>query len=434
MEWSYYNFLFKSDRFGCYLLYNSLSNVFIMLNDIQYHKVMDIKRNSDILIEDLDLKKTLIDNRILVNSNQEEYYKLKLAKMIKRYDKTFLSLTIAPTSDCNFRCPYCFENEPDPLYMTESIQKDLISFIRCHVEVRKLFITWYGGEPLLAFDRIRSITNEIELMDLKFGADIVTNGYYLEETVINQLDNLHIRFVHVTLDGLHDVHNKRRLEKRGKDSFDKIIRNISLMNEINPSSKLIIRVNIDKENIEEYHELYFFLFKNFPNAVLNVYPGFVKKSYGLCAYSERNLLSNEEQAQFVLSQYKNYHIMDNTHFLPTTSYTECLARCLNGFLVSPDGYLYKCWTDLGNKEESVGHISNEEYRIDNLSKYMVGGDPFSDEKCRKCKFLPICGGGCPHMRLKNIFKDAKIDLCHISKNHIHEFLELYYERYIENRN
>ena len=190
----------------------------------------------------------------------------------------------------------------------------------------------------------------------------------------------------------------------------------------------------NKENMEEYHKLYSFLFKSFPNVVLNVYPGFVKKSYGLCAYSERNLLSNEEQAQFVLSQYKNYHIMDNTHFLPTTSYTECLARCLNGFLVSPDGYLYKCWTDLGNKEESVGHISNEEYRIDNLSKYMVGGDPFSDEKCRKCKFLPICGGGCPHMRLKNIFKDAKIDLCHISKNHIHEFLELYYERHIENRN
>lgn len=37
-------------------------------------------------------------------------------------------------------------------------------------------------------------------------------------------------------------------------------------------------------------------------------------------------------------------------------------------------------------------------------------------------------------RLEKSGKDSFIDLCHISKNHIHEFLELYYERHIENRN
>lgn len=431
MQWSYYNFLLKAERSGCYLLYNSLSNVFLKLDEEQYDLLLKVKENPDLPIEEA-FQKELRENRILVEDNQEEYYKFKLLKSLKRYDRSYLSLTIAPTSDCNFRCCYCFEDAPEPVYMTDRVQEDLIRFIKSHEGIKHLSITWYGGEPLMAFDRMVTITNEIKGLGLNFDATVITNGYYLDEKVINSLEGLHIRTVHITLDGLADVHNRRRPEKGGRDSFAKIIHNIELMRKSNASAKVVIRVNVDKENSSEYHRIYAFMKDNYGDLVVNIYPGFVKKTYGICAYAENHLLSNEEQAQFVLDQYRNYKIMDHTHFLPAISYSECLARCLNAYLVAPDGYLYKCWTDLGNKEKCVGNLSNLTYHMNALAKYMVGGDPFSDKKCQVCKFLPVCGGGCPHLKLKNMFAGCKADLCHISKTKIYEFLELYYERYVQN--
>jgi len=121
-------------------------------------------------------------------------------------------------------------------------------------------------------------------------------------------------------------------------------------------------------------------------------------------------------------------LLFNTHFLPVSFYSECIARCINGYLVSPDGYLYKCWTDLGNKSEAIGHLSGKDFTPDNLAKYMVGGDPFNDKKCSECNFLPICGGGCPHLKLKNIFNNSNVKLCHLSKSEIKDFLEIYYEK------
>lgn len=431
MEWSYYNFLVNSKKFDCYLLYNSMSNAFIRLDEEQYKEILNFKENPTVELNK-EWRDFLIQNGILVENNIEEYYKFKLLKLLKRYDTTCLSLTIAPTSDCNFRCPYCFENSPVSQYMDKSVEDAIILFIKKYKTLKSLHITWYGGEPLLAFDRIVSITNRIKELDIAFSSDIITNGFFFNEDVINKLDELHIYLVHITLDGLREMHNLRRPEKFGKDSFEEIIKNISIFKAKNVKAKIVIRINVDKENMEEYNKVYSFLLENYSSCISNIYPGFVKKSYGQCAYSERNLLSNEEQAQFVISQYNKYGIIDNTHFLPNINYTECLARCLNAFLIAPDGSLYKCWTDLGNLKESVGNVLNGDFNIKQISKYLIGGDPFSDKICQKCKFLPICGGGCPHMRLKNLFAGAKIDLCHISKNDINKFLELYYEEYIKN--
>lgn len=427
MEWSKYNIMFKSQRFNCYLLYNSLSNALIKLDESLYQKLLKIKEMPESLT-DGDLKKNLQECKILVEDNRLEFYKFHLLKNTKRFNRKLLSLTIAPTSDCNFRCPYCFEKGAVPCYMTDDTELELIQFIRMHKETEFLDITWYGGEPLLAYERIKSITSRLEKLSIPFISRIVTNGYELNETIIKELPRLHFESVHITLDGLKDCHNMRRPHYEYKDSFEQIIRNIGLISSLTPKMKVIIRVNIDKENKEEYHKLYTYLKERFPASIHNIYPGFVKNTYGRCNASEVNLLSNEEQTEFLIKQYQRYKIMDHTHFFPRSHYSECIARCINGYLISPEGYLYKCWTDLGNPKESVGHLSNKGMNADNLAKYMMGGDPFSDPKCRQCYFLPVCGGGCPHQKIKNIFSGTKTNLCHISKAQIEKFIELYYEK------
>lgn len=427
MEPSRYNFIIKSERFDCYFLYNSLSGAFMKMNEEEYQSVINILNNPDSTSE-LELRQQLVDNKILVNDNRIELFKLELAKNINRLNRNFLALTIAPTSDCNFDCSYCFENSPTPAYMNEDVENGLIEFIKKHDSIESLSVTWYGGEPLLAFDRIKSITEKIKLLKLQYSANMVTNGFAFNKENIESLEELQIESVHISLDGLEHTHNKRRPHKTKFESFECIINNIKQLSELSSKTKIIVRVNVDKENRQEYHKLYEFLKDLYGNKITNIYPGFVKKTYGKCDSPEEMLLSNEEQTDFLQEQYQKYGIIDYSHFLPDSFYTECIARSINGYLVSPDGYLYKCWTDLGNPNEAIGHLSGKDFNTDNLAKYMVGGDPFHDKECRECRFLPVCGGGCPHFKLKNLFHGTKANLCHLSKSRINSFVEMYYEK------
>jgi len=424
---SRYNFIIKSERFECYFLYNSLSGAFFKLDEEKYQSVIKILNNPE-SISDLELFQQLVDNKILVEDNRIEFFKFELAKNISRLNRNFLSLTIAPTSDCNFNCSYCFENSPTPINMNDCVEDELIEFIKKHNDIKSLSVTWYGGEPMLVFDRIASITEKIKLLKVEYSANMVTNGFSFDKESIEALEGLKIRSVHISLDGLEHTHNKRRPHKTKNETFDCIVNNIGLISELSPNTKIIIRVNVDKENRHEYHKVYKYLKNLYGAKITNIYPGFVKKTYGKCDSPEEMLLSNEEQTDFLLEQYQKYGIIDFSHFLPDSFYSECIARSVNGYLVAPDGHLYKCWTDLGNLNEAIGHLSGKEFNADNLAKYMVGCDPFHDEKCRECKFLPVCGGGCPHFRLKNLFHGAKADLCHLSKSKLDSFIEIYYEK------
>ena len=66
----------------------------------------------------------------------------------------------------------------------------LIRFVKSVKEAKTLFVTWYGGEALLAFDRIKSITESFKKLKLNYSAALITNGYLLDETKIRELENL----------------------------------------------------------------------------------------------------------------------------------------------------------------------------------------------------------------------------------------------------
>ena len=124
-------------------------------------------------------------------------------------------LTIALTRACNFNCVYCYEHDRKPIYMSDEVARDLIDFIKRFPALARLSITWYGGEPLLCFDRICSLTDKIKELDIAFTAMLVTNGYLLNEETSSKLTDLKIETVQVTVDGREPIHNKRRPLKSG---------------------------------------------------------------------------------------------------------------------------------------------------------------------------------------------------------------------------
>lgn len=224
LKLSKYNSEFKIDNKT--ILYNIFSSGILLLNEDYTKKFNSLKKGDfscDKLVTELRKDSMLIDEDI------DEFKRLKVLNSISRFSTSNLSLTIAPTSACNFRCPYCYEEGINHVSMNEETKKDLIKFLEHYKSISSLSISWYGGEPLLTFNLIEKLTNDILNFyedSINYSASMVTNGYLLTPTITQKLVDLKINHIQITLNGDKSVHDSRRVLADKSGTFDTIIHNI----------------------------------------------------------------------------------------------------------------------------------------------------------------------------------------------------------------
>lgn len=425
MKWSRYNFLFESDN--VYFIYNSLSNSFAELDSETYFQLMKFKENDSVALSDEELEKQLISMKVLVEDDRDELNKIKYQVHKKRFYDKHLGLTINPTLHCNFACPYCFEGEHSSVYMTDEVENDIVEYIKKHSSVKSVHVTWFGGEPLLAFNRIVSLSNKIKALGLSYNAGMITNGYLFNEENILQLSSLSIQSIQITIDGDEKLHDSRRCLKSGKGTFKRIVENIELLQSLAPEIRLAIRVNIDKTNKDDFIGVYnFFREKKFPNLIVS--PGFVEDISG-CNLDD--CIFNAQRKVDFLIEMQNKHGLDFSYFYPSNQRYECPVRNPNTIAIGPRGEIYKCWNDIGNESRIIGNINGKIQNESLLIRYLNGADPFEDENCKKCLLLPVCSGGCPFVRLKNEYENKNMEVCSLIKNNMKEFLLLHYKNKIQ---
>ena len=108
---SRYAFPFSKD--GKHLLYSSKNNSFYGIN-AELKDLLDNLRHNTIKEETVsedETLDTLYKGGILVGDYDDDDFldSLKTNYHIMAYGNERLTLTIAPTIQCNLRCPYCFE-------------------------------------------------------------------------------------------------------------------------------------------------------------------------------------------------------------------------------------------------------------------------------------------------------------------------------------
>ncbi len=59
------------------------------------------------------------------------------------------------------------------------------------------------------------------------------------------------------------------------------------------------------------------------------------------------------------------------------------------------GDIYPCWELIGRKEHVIGNFSQGHFVLNEMSSIWYRSPLLNDERCQKCKFSLICGGGCP---------------------------------------
>ena len=161
----------------------------------------------------------------VVDDTVDELRIVKFTYNSDKYDSSLVRLIIAPTLACNFACSYCFEQSEKSqsrkseqnVFMPDDVKQDLLSYIEKIAKMGKdIFITWYGGEPLLAKEVIFELSKRIifitEENKVEYSAGMVTNGYLLSDDTgtVKNLKKNRIKFIHVTLDGPHEVHDSRQ--------------------------------------------------------------------------------------------------------------------------------------------------------------------------------------------------------------------------------
>jgi len=146
------------------------------------------------------------------------------------------------TEQCNFRCTYCTYSggyEHSRSHSSKSMPLETAlkavdwygSFDRADYH-----IGFYGGEPLLHFDLItRTIAHAQNTLGhtgkLTFG--LTTNGSLLTDRVVDFLA-AHRFETHISIDGPAEVHDRYRVDVRGRKTFDLVWKNICSLQSRHP--------------------------------------------------------------------------------------------------------------------------------------------------------------------------------------------------------
>lgn len=409
---SKYNIIFPL-RNNNVLLYNTLSGSLVEINKDEAKKLIN---NRD----------TLTKLGYLIKDNFDEIDYLR-TRMNSCNNSKILHLSIAPTLKCNFSCNYCYQDNHSR-NMSKSTLNSVKNFLNSIINennVKEATIYWMGGEPLLNKGVITDISNELS-KKISFNAILYTNAYFLNQNFINKLQDLNIRTIYLTIDGNEEKHNNKR-NINGKPTYKRIKQNIeNVIKKWGTKIEVIIRTNIDEDNYSTYNEL-LDDFSQYSNKIkFTVSPKISKNN--------KRIFNNFDEIE---NEFANliFEKKFGTIKLPKQLCSACPAYSELSYGIDPSGLVYKCIEGLGTDTPPIGKLDND--GLLNLNKKELKKwreiDIFADKVCNKCKYLPLCMGGCLAIRVDSTNTKKNVDKIRGCVIENHQSLEkrikkFYYEK------
>lgn len=314
------------------------------------------------------------------------------------------------TKNCNLDCIYCFrKRERHDTITSEQLQKILESiyyFCKNH-GVENICIQMWGGEPLIAFDKIEQVYQFFSNCSVKCRIDIETNGTLITDEIAEKLWKMGIS-IGISIDGSYQTHNRQRMFHGKKSSFESVKDGITILKkyygDMLSSLTVVTKYNVNCLK-EMLNEMVFTLglrsFKfNIVRDNRNAEEGGLTPSFSQIQsfYEELiNEILSYYQMGIIISEGNIATRLSNLLRASTENYC-CSKGCSGGKgLASIDfnGDIYPCeLTDfkelrLSNVEDAEPFhpkMLNEKSRIFNFEK--------KKEECISCPWECYCLGGC----------------------------------------
>ncbi len=445
-------------RLSKYVFYEKINeNEYVALSSITRSIAVFpswIIEKPELIEESSSLAKDLLKTCFMVDDKSTNDDKiLGFFRNIWGKDGKRMGILLAPTLNCNFACPYCYEHRNSKV-MTTGTFENLKRFISSRIakyDIYEVLLGCYGGEPLL---QPHFFTETFEYIsknhpNTNTNMMMVTNGSLLTSN-IHYFKHLPLKNIQVTLHGSRRFHDKQRTYISGKPSYDLIIEGIKAALETIPKTHIALRINLDTKNADSLPEVISDLRQHglLENEKISIHPSFIQSLTGDSTSYECNCIPQPKRYGFMtkwLEELDKYGFIKDIfelkkRYLQTFITSPCSSHSFHNYVIDPDGNIGRCWSFVGNESHSVGNVNSNGFYKDNGETHWLESGFIRVKKCidSNCPIVPICGGGCAATAFEK--KGAISEpFCIKTKSEIAQLLKKYVEiskrvGLIENRN
>lgn len=345
----------------------------------------------------------------LTFKEETEYAFEKLEPIRKLHEKNLFFILIL-TYECNMRCNYCFQSYVfgrDTNWLQQRMSFEQVDAAFEAMDIlhpdAEMPVHLFGGEPLLYhnYDLVQYVLEKGTSLGKSF--IIVTNGLEAD-TFLPLLTNHDITYLQITLDGIQEIHDKRKKKLDGTGSFCDIVHSMDQL--IEAGVEIHVRVVFDHSTVNQLPALMEFFTQKGWDSTKNVSMYVTPQRHhtqGGCMNFVCNL--EEEDLDFLVEEESVRDAFWNglyplreklglgiENWLPSISY--CRNKKYQMWL-DPFGDIYLCTDTLGDTEHAVGTYYPELYFNEQYYRWKKR-TIFNMKSCRHCKYAMICGGGCGH--------------------------------------
>ena len=341
-------------------------------------------------------------------------------------DNIFLYLT----EKCNYDCRYCYvrNNVGKPTNMAKEVADRFIQLLPVFVEKsrsKKVYIVFYGGEPLLNFDVLKRVINgvgDLEHCGMLGGKSaefrLVTNGSLVTEDMAQYLAQ-HKVGTAVSIDGPKEIHDEMRVFRSGRGTFLDTIHGYDILKKYGMSE---ISLAIWTHNYEHLRDVTQYLVEELDARAIrfNIPEGFIKNmasfNNDFFEVLARNLV---EAFDFLVETGISSTNIGIEAFVASKPKFYPCNGCGKRLAISPDGYVSPCESFLSGRRHLLGNILDLQFSIyDNIAfNKWLRRSGYLMEECRQCEALGICGGGCAYNAevFNGGFFKPDITICNFAK-------------------
>jgi putative peptide-modifying radical SAM enzyme len=316
------------------------------------------------------------------------------------------------TEICNLKCRYCYGKswEENPDCLKGKFEFDFSEPEHSKINLKKLkgflekdenpVLIFYGGEPLLRISQIKKIMDSI---DVPFR--IQTNGILLDKLEPKYLNR--IGKMLVSIDG-----NKERTDmNRGAGTFDKVIKNISLIKKKGYSGEIVARMTIAQDCPDVFEQVLNLVELGFTSVHWQLDSGFYSydfESKKIKDFFEKYNSSVKKLLDWWMNEIRRGRVWK---FYPFVGIMESLLknektklRCgagHSGYAITTSGKVVACPIMNCIKDFECGNLNSNPRE---LKKIDVSGN------CLGCDYLGLCGGRCLYWNKSRLWPEEGNDL------------------------
>lgn len=395
---------------GKYLFFNGISKKFFMVSN-EHHKDIEhiichpelYKKQYASFIQKVSAAKFIVEDDVDEVKEAQEIF-------ISKRDTNVYKLMILPTYACNLSCWYCVQKHRNlrlSPHAVDLIKRHIHYYLDKHKDISCLMLSWFGGEPLLAFDLIMDISSYAQKVCKKnnvlFSNTITTNATLLDKDKIEALKQVDMSFFQITLDGCKEEHDKVK-HLQGCSSYELILGNIKNLLEAIPQATCSLRFNYTDKNMDP---------QEFLDGINERIPATLRKNIILSfkkVWQVDNGVIDQNKMDELFERAKSYHYRMDT----AANFAICYVECRHYNTVFPNGWVDKC--DNVDPEMARGRLKEDGSILwgDELAFWKHNSFVENESECFACKYLPVCNGPCPveRDRMWHGFQEIKCRYSH----------------------